>query len=255
MPSITKKLLPAILCIATLLIASCDRNSITSSQSSDNDKSTSDSSSLRVAILPIRECDILQYACESGLASDMGLDLEFIPYDALMDIDTAILTDVAHVYFEDSLRISRIKTDSIRPIMLLPVPVELKLVANKDKEIKDIHGLKTNMVALTRWSQLEEWMTYMTGAASMEQTDIYHAQINSLPVRFNMANGGLIDAAILPQPWADSLLNLGHANLCDTILDGMGFFISPSAHGDSYRQRQAQLLRKVYLEAIKKQSK
>lgn len=255
MPSITKKLLPAILCIATLIVASCDRNSTTSSQSSDNDNSTSDSSSLRVAILPIRECDILRYVCESGLASDMGLDLELIPYDALMDIDTAILSGVAHIYFEDSLRISRIKTDSIRPIMLMPVPVQLKLVANKDKEIKDIQALKTNMVALTRWSQLEKWMTHMTDTARIEQTDIYHAQINSLPVRFNMANGGLIDAAILPQPWADSLLALGHNNLSDTILDGMGFFISPSAHGDSCLQTQAQLLREVYLEAMKKQSK
>lgn len=255
MPSITKKLLPAILCIATLIVASCDRNSTTSSQSSDNDNSTSDSSSLRVAILPIRECDILRYACESGLASNMGLDLALIPYDALMDIDTAILSGVAHVYFEDSLRISRIKTDSIRPIMLLPVPVELKLVANKDKEIKDVQALKTNMVALTRWSQLEKWMTHMTDSARIEQTDIYHAQINSLPVRFNMANGGLIDAAILPQPWADSLLALGHDNLSDTILDGMGFFISPSAHADSCLQTQAQLLREVYLEAMKKQSK
>jgi hypothetical protein len=135
--------------------------------------------------------------------------------------------------------------------MLMPVPVELKLIANKDKDIEDIHGLKTNMVALTRWSQLEEWMSHMTDSANIEQTDIYHAQINSLPIRFNMVSGGLVDAAILPQPWADSLLALGHNNLCDTTLNGMGFFISPSAHADSLRLRQAELLRKVYLEAIK----
>ena len=138
--------------------------------------------------------------------------------------------------------------------MFMSLPVELKLVANKDKEITDIQGLNTNMVALTRWSQLEEWMTHTATSAGMNQTDIYLAQINSVPLRFNMANGGLIDAAILPQPWADSLIALGHNTLCDTILDGMGFFISPSAHTDSLRQRQALLLRKVYLEAIRKQS-
>jgi hypothetical protein len=181
----------------------------------------------------------------------MGLDIMLVPYDAMMDMDTAILSDMAHVYFEDSLRICRIQTDSLRPSMLLPIPVELKLIANKDKGIEDIKGLKTNMVGLARWSQTEKWMNTITDSTGMEEMDIYHAQVNSIPLRFSMVNDGLIDAGILPQPWADSLLSLGHKALKDTILDGMGFYISPNAQNDSIRQRQAHLLRKVYLETLK----
>lgn len=243
--------------IATLLytviltLSSCRNGKNTTPLFNSDASDYSDSLSLRVAILPIKECEVLCHAQESGLASSMGLDIMLVPYDAMMDMDTAILSDMAHVYFEDSLRICRIQTDSLRPSMLLPIPVELKLIANKDKGIEDIKGLKTNMVGLARWSQTEKWMNTITDSTGMEEMDIYHAQVNSIPLRFSMVNDGLIDAGILPQPWADSLLSLGHKALKDTILDGMGFYISPNAQNDSIRQRQAHLLRKVYLEALK----
>lgn len=210
-----------------------------------------DSVTLKVAILPIRECDVLRYALESGLAGRMGLCLEIIPFDAMMDIDTAILSGTAHVYFSDSLRIRRIETDSLRPDMLLHVPVKAVLIANRDKDIKDIAGLHTHMVGLTRWSQLEQWAEEMADTAGHRpEINMYHAQINSIPLRYRMVDGGLIDAAIMPQPWADSLTGTGHRLLEERILSGTGFFISPAVRNDSLLQQQALLLKKVYTEAL-----
>ena len=246
-----KDFLAIYLCSSILAFSSCTNADDTSTRFGYDATGGTDSLSLRVAVLPIKECDILRHAQESGLASGMGLDMTLVPYDAMMDMDTAVLSGMAHVYFEDSLRICRIKADTIRPLMLLPIPVELKLISNKDKGIEDINGLKTNMVGLARWSQSEQWMNAITDSNGMEDMDVYYAQINSIPLRFSMVNEGLIDAGILPQPWADSLLSLGHNTLRDTILCGMGFFISPDAQKDSIRQKQALLLKKVYLEALK----
>lgn len=246
-----KDFLAIYLCSSILAFSSCTNADDTSTRFGSDATGGTDSLSLRVAVLPIKECDILRYAQESGLASGMGLDMTLVPYDAMMDMDTAVLSGMAHVYFEDSLRICRIQADSIRPSMLLPIPVGLKLLANKDKGIENIHGLKTNMVGLTRWSQLEKWMNSIIDSIGMEEMDVYHAQVNSLPIRFSMVKDGLIDAAILPQPWADSLINLGHNTLGDTIVCGMGFFVSPVTQNDSIRQRQISLLKKVYLEALK----
>ena len=67
-----------------------------------------------------------------------------------------------------------------------------------------------------------------------------------------MVGGGLIDAGILPQPWADSLLSMGHTLLEDTLLEGMGFYVAPSVQTDSLRKGQTELLKKVYLEALRK---
>lgn len=243
---IRKNLLSALWAVI-LLLSSC--NVITNNNGNDQD--TTDSLSLRIALLPIQECNVLRHAIESNLANDMQLPLQLLHYDALMDIDTAIISSTAHVYFEDSLRISRIQQDSLRPKLLMNIPVRLMLIANKDKDIQSVAALRTNMVALTRWSQMEEWLNNTLVDSALDQTDVYHAQINSIPLRYNMLNNGLIDAAILPQPWADSLLLQGHHLLMDTILHGMGLYISPAALADSLSEWQSQQLRKLYLESMK----
>lgn len=242
------------LSICTISFQSCDNNSHDNSVLGNDYNLQKDSIALRVAILPIHECDILKYAKESGLAHSHGLRLEFIEYDALMDIDTALMSEMAHVYFEDSLRVSRIDIDTLKPKLFLQIPIKFSLITNKDKKITEVSGLRTNMVGLTRWSQLEKWMIDVCNADSVEESDIYHAQINSIPLRFNMVDEGLIDGAIMPEPWADSLRHLGHYTLRDTVLDGMGFYLSHSANEDSVRIEQAQLLKKIYLETIKETS-
>lgn len=244
----TKLVLATIFYSTVFIFLSCETSN---EQKTFFESEDTDSMALRIAILPIEECEILQYAHESGLASNMGLSMELVPYNALMDIDTAILSNVAHVYFEDSLRVDRIKDSTIRPALLLHIPVRMSLIANKDKDIDTIPELRTNMVGLTRWSQSETWMNEITCSSGLEQTDIYHAQINSIPVRFEMVHEGLIDAAILPQPWADSLKQCGHITLKDTILHNMGLFINPEAQSDTFRMKQAKLLKEVYLEAMK----
>lgn len=205
---------------------------------------------LKIALLPIDECNILRLAKESGLADSMKLNLEFISYDAMMDIDTAIISNTAHIYFSDSLRICRIKEDSLRPTLLLPVPTRFSLVANAEKKIDSITDLHTRMVGGTRWSQLEEYLLSLIDSTPENQNEIYHVQINSIPLRFRMITDGLLDAAIIPQPWADSLSAMGHNTLCDTLLCGMGLYISPMALKDSTLLRQAQILRKLYAKAL-----
>lgn len=193
----------------------------------------------------------MMYAKETGLDKRMGLDMILLEYDAMMDMDTAVLSDMAHVYFEDSMRIHNIKADSIRPAILIPIPVKISLMANAKKEIVDLASLKTRMVGLTRASALDTWMDILTDSARLEQDEIYHAQINSIPVRFRMLNDGLIDAALMPRPWSDSLAKAGHIVIREEILDGMGFYVSTKAKADSTRMQQAELLRKVYLEAMR----
>lgn len=212
--------------------------------------SDNDSTTLRIALLPIKECEPLKYAKETGLAERMGLDMLLLEYDAMMDMDTAVLSDVAHVYFEDSTRMGNIKSDSLRPAILVPVPVKMSLVANKDKTIEDLKDLKAHMVGLTRTSALERWMTELTDSAGLEHDDVYHAQVNSIPLRFRMLCDGLIDAAIMPRPWADSSAVAGHITIREELLDGMGFFVSAKAQADSTIRKQAELLKKVYLEAL-----
>ena len=146
---IPRYILMVLSCAALFSVVSC-----TVSSNGENTTSPApsvapaDSLSLRIAVLPIKECGILSYAQESGLADSMGLSMTLVPYQALMDIDTAILSSQAHVYFEDSLRVCRIKEDSLRPSVLLPVPVKLSLISNRTRLFPSFTNLKPKWLVL-----------------------------------------------------------------------------------------------------------
>lgn len=245
---LTKLFLATVLC--GLAVQACRQDKETSAQQI----SDSDSTSLRIALLPMEECSVLVRAKQSGLADSMGVNVDVVMFDAVMDIDTAILSGTAHVYFSDSLRICRIAEDSLRPTLLLPIPVKLSLIANAKKQIDSIPDLGTHMVGMTRWSLVEEWLAGLADTTTTMRNDIYHAQINSIPLRFTMLRDGLLDAAILPRPWSDSLMAGHHRLLCDTTLCGMGLYISRAAMRDSALYNSALNLRRLYAESIKNQN-
>ena len=223
---------------------STEQNSSLAHSVSDGDMAAS--SAMRISVLPIAECHTLQESVKGNNHDVTIPPLEFIMHESMMDLDTSILSASSHIYIADSLRICRIAEDSVRPILLMALPVKLSLVCNKNKHIDSIPDLRTRIIAITRWSQLEHWINQLAHGASVDTADIYQAQINSIPLRFTMLRDSLIDAAILPDPWADSLVALGHTRLCDTTVYGMGLYITPSAAKDSILRCHAQQLCRHY---------
>lgn len=137
----------------------------------------------------------------------------------------------------------------------MSIPTELTLIANKDKNIKKISDLNAKIVGLTRSSELETWMNNMTDTSLTENQEVYHAQINSIRLRTDMLNNALVDAAILPQPWADSMTAYhGHNILSKWLADGFGFYSADSILSDSLLKEQILLFKKVYVEALNKLS-
>ena len=211
-----------------------------------------DSLELRVALLPIEACEPLRYAHETGIDDSMGVWLKIVQYDAMMDIDTAVLGQRADVYFMDTVRVARIKVDSVKPRMLMPVPVRLALVANKGKRIRKSVSLKEHIVGSTRWSVVDSWLDNIVDSTRLKTEDVFHAQINSIPLRYRMVRDGLLDAAIIPQPFVDSLRLRGHRIISTCDLRGMGFYTDSHLQNDTARLHRARVLIDVYRQAQSK---
>lgn len=253
--------------LPAIILALCSIFSCKPGKTDDTHTAKTDTIPLRIAILPTSECA----AIEQGFANHhwcdtLSFDIKFVHYDALTDIDTAILRQSADIFLADSVRIATAKhiPDSIRQglKMLIPLPHNIMLITNANKNIRKIPRLKESMVGVPRWCMADTWLTTLLDSASAKASDkesfttedVYRAQINSLRVRHKMLSDGLIDAAILPQPWADSLINANHRTLAKSQLKGIGLYTLAETISDPAKATRIETFRKVVQQQSEKKS-
>ena len=180
--------------------------------SSDTDSTSIDTTSLRVAVMPTMNCLPLFYAKQSGLADSLGLEMKLLCYQAQMDIDTAILRGHVDIAFTDLIRVARLSKDvTLTPIASCDEP--LSLISLKTKRVKRINQMKEQMIAISRLSATDYWCDRLLDSTRTNHDDIYRPQINDVKLRAEMIRQGLIDAAMMGEPYATWMTMLGHKRL------------------------------------------
>ena len=155
-----------------------------------------DSTALRVAVMPTMGCLPLFYAVSSGLADSLGMDIALLRYQAQMDIDTAILYGHVDIAFTDLIRSQRLaKQVSLSP--LASCDEQLSLISLKTKRVKRINQMKEQMIAISRLSATDYWCDRVLDSTRTNHDDIYRPQINDVQLRAEMLRQGLIDAAMM----------------------------------------------------------
>ena len=178
----------------------------------DADSTGFDTTVLRVAVMPTMNCMPLFYVERSGLADSLGLEMELLHYQAQMDIDTAILRGHADIAFTDLIRLARLsKQVALRPLASCNEP--LSLISLKAKRVKRINQMKEQMIAISRLSATDYWCDRLLDSTHTSYDDIYRPQINDVRLRAEMLRQGLIDAAMMGEPFATWMTMLGHKRL------------------------------------------
>lgn len=193
-----------------LLLASCSERQEAMQFSSDS--TGIDTTVLRVAVMPTMSCLPVYYAKQSGLVDSLGLEMELMCYQAQMDIDTAILYGHVDIAFTDLIRVQRLsKQVSLTPIASCDEP--LSLVSLKTKRVKQVNQMKEQMIAISRLSATDYWCDRLLDETRTSYDDIYRPQVNDVRLRAEMLRQGLIDAAIMGEPFATWMTMLGHKRL------------------------------------------
>lgn len=172
-----------------------------------------DTTALRIAVMPTMSCLPVYYAEQSGLANKLGMKIQLLRYQAQMDIDTAIQRGHTDIAFTDLIRCTRLaqaKTP-IKPIVSCDEP--LSLISLKTKRVKKINQMKQQMIALSRLSATDYWCDRLLDIAKTNHDDIYRPQINDVRLRAEMLRQGLVDAAMMSEPFATWMTKLGHKRL------------------------------------------
>ena len=188
-----------LVCILTLtLLASCVKQEAMLSSAGDSE---SDSLVLRVAVLPTQACLPAFVAERAGLWDSLGLDVSLLRYEAQIDTDTALVRQRADVAMSDLVRAQRLNSDSFSVCPLLSVDEPMALVAVKGKRVSRVHQLKERMIAISRLSITDYWCDRFIEETPSPESDFYRPQVHSIPLRAEMLRTGLMDAALLPEPY------------------------------------------------------
>lgn len=183
----------------------------------DADSTSIDSSAnvMRVAVMPTMGCMPLYYAVRSGLADSLGVRIRLLRFQAQMDIDTAILRGHADIAYTDLIRSARLAKDTeVIPFAACNEP--LSLISLKTKRVKRVNQMKEQMIAISRLSATDYWCDRMLDSTGTSHDDIYRPQVNDVWLRAEMIRQGLVDAAMMGEPFATWMTLLGHRRLFRT---------------------------------------
>ncbi len=246
-----KRILSFILII--IMLASCTKQEVSVSS---EQLQQYDSLALRVAVMPTLSCLPLYYAEHTGMLANTEHGIKLLRYQAQMDIDTAIIGRHADVAFTDLVRAIRLTEkcteDSIYPLMATEEPISMVCV--KGKRISKIHQMKEKMIAIARLSITDYWCEWLLDSASLNEGITYKPQINDVKLRADMLRTGLIDAAMMGEPYTSWMLKTGHIRLFQTKPTDARLSVcltTDSCLTDSQTQVSLGQLRDIYNKALK----
>ncbi len=200
-------------------MASCQPQGATFSQAEDN----TDSITLRIALMPVMDCLPIYYAQRMGLMNERGIHSSLATYQAQMDVDTALLRGHADIAFSDLFRALRMESEtSIRAILQSQGTYSLLMM--RDSTLTDLLKMKERMIAISRLSATDYWCDALIDQNDfLTQEDIYRPQIHDVRLRSEMLYNKLLDAAILPEPYATWLEQEGHTRVFQSPTDSCLF--------------------------------
>ena len=193
-----------------LLLASCSQRQ--EAMLFEADSTDIDTTVLRVAVMPAMNCLPVYYAERSGLAYSLGLKIGLLRYQAQMDIDTAIVNGHADIAFTDLIRVCRLQKQ-VPLTAFAGCDEPLSLISLKTKRVKKVNQMKEQMIAVSRLSATDYWCDRVLDSTRTSYDDIYRPQVNDVRLRAEMLRLGLIDAAMMGEPFATWMTMLGHKRL------------------------------------------
>jgi NitT/TauT family transport system substrate-binding protein len=196
-----------------IMLASCAHKQ--EAMLSVQEEEKTDSMALRIALMPTLGCLPIYYAQRTGIADSLKLDIRLCHYTAQMDIDTAIVRGHADIAYSDIIRTIRLSDScSVSPFLATYEP--LTLVAPKGKRISKTKQMSEKMIAICRLSATDYWSEKMLDSAKVSLDSIYRPQINDVKLRSKMLCTGLLEGAMLEEPYASWAIMEGNKKLQKT---------------------------------------
>ena len=227
--------------LSILMLASCANKQ--EAMLSVADAKKADSLALHVAIMPTLGCLPVYYAQRTGITDSLDLDIKLLYYSAQMDIDTAITRGHTDIAYTDIIRAIRL-SDSVSLTSFLATNEPITLVAQKGKKVKKMNQMSEKMIAICRLCATDYWCEKMLDSAKISQDSVYRPQINDVKLRGKMMCTGLLEGAMLEEPYASWAILEGNKKLMQTQEKAFQFAVWVSTDSLKTDKRKAEQTRR-----------
>lgn len=181
-----------------------------------------DSTVLRLALLPTVDCLPFYYAEAAGIYDTLGLrGLKLVTFSAQADADTALLGGSVQGGVTDLVRLGYHCGRGKKLVAVAATDGSWAFAACGSLRIRSVEKMKGRMVAISRLSASDCLSGEALQKNKMKYGDIYRPQINSFALRTSMLNENQIDGAVLPEPYATAARLAGHRLLPATGFSDM----------------------------------
>ena len=175
-----------------------------------------DSAQLRLAVMPTLDCLPIYVAEEWGFFDREGIDVSLFPYQAQMDCDTAIERGRVNAMVTDLVRTEVLRKRGFDLHEVTSTELSWQLLTGKQTRIKQLKQLDDKMMAMTRFSATHLLSDMLVDSVKLQPERVFRIQVNDLRVRQSMLEANIMDALLMPEPWATAARNHQATLLFDT---------------------------------------
>lgn len=236
--------------VLTLTLTACGGND-SQTQNTSNETMLADSTSWRIAVTPTIDCLPLFLASDHGFFERAGVKVVLFPYEAQMDVDTALQRSRVDGAMTDLVRAAKLEREGLSLRRLTATDASWQLLTKRTSRISQLKQLDDKMMAMTRYSATDLLADLAVDSARVLPERIFRIQVNNIGVRLGMLQNDIMDALWLPEPQATAARNLKSRVLLDTRkLDIRLGVMVVSEKGLQGRGNELALLRKAWDEAV-----
>ncbi|WP_207641617.1 ABC transporter substrate-binding protein [Syntrophomonas palmitatica] len=203
--------------LCSLTMAGCSKNQ---EKSTPEPKKTVVQKTITIGVMPDVESIPFIIAEKNGYFDKEGVKVKLVPFKSAKDRDSALQSGELDGVISDVLAVAFANDGGFKIKITSKNEGNLELMAGKNSGINSIYSLKGKNVGMSTNTIMEYTADKMLEAVKIEPAQVNKIAIPPLPTRYEMLQGGKIDAAILPEPLAGLAVKNGATVLSST--DQMG---------------------------------
>lgn len=202
---------------------------------------------LRIGVMPSIDHLPMAIALERGYYDSLGLQLELVRFSSPMERDAALQAGEIDGTVSDYTTVMLQHQKGLPVQLLFALDGTFAFVANPSAGVASVADLRGKRVGLSSNTVIEYATDKLVAEAGMAATDVEKVEVQKIPLRLEMLAKGELDAAVLPQPFAQIALDRGLSHIPGVLGVGAGqlHVTALALNADKLRGREATLLKLI----------